>query len=54
MLTSLSRYLLQAGDKHYHPTCARCSRCDKMFIEGDEMYLHGQLDSADINALTLT
>uniref|UniRef100_A0A671WVJ0 Actin binding LIM protein 1b n=1 Tax=Sparus aurata TaxID=8175 RepID=A0A671WVJ0_SPAAU len=33
--------VLEAGDKHYHPTCARCSRCDKMFIEGDEMYLHG-------------
>uniref|UniRef100_A0A3B5AR07 Actin binding LIM protein 1b n=1 Tax=Stegastes partitus TaxID=144197 RepID=A0A3B5AR07_9TELE len=34
--------VLEAGDKHYHPSCARCSRCDKMFTEGEEMYLHGQ------------
>ncbi|XP_008303330.1 actin-binding LIM protein 1-like isoform X2 [Stegastes partitus] len=33
--------VLEAGDKHYHPSCARCSRCDKMFTEGEEMYLHG-------------
>ncbi|KAM3591842.1 uncharacterized protein V6R79_008189 [Siganus canaliculatus] len=33
--------VLEAGDKHYHPTCARCSRCDQMFTEGDEMYLQG-------------
>ncbi|XP_018537353.1 actin-binding LIM protein 1 isoform X6 [Lates calcarifer] len=33
--------VLEAGDKHYHPGCARCSRCDKMFTEGQEMYLHG-------------
>ncbi|XP_044034458.1 actin-binding LIM protein 1-like isoform X6 [Siniperca chuatsi] len=33
--------VLEAGDKHYHPTCARCSRCDKMFTEGEEMYLQG-------------
>ncbi|XP_069011866.1 actin-binding LIM protein 1-like [Embiotoca jacksoni] len=33
--------VLEAGDKHYHPRCARCSRCDKMFTEGQEMYLHG-------------
>ncbi|KAM8730468.1 actin-binding LIM protein 1-like isoform 3-T3 [Acanthopagrus schlegelii] len=33
--------VLEAGDKHYHPTCARCSRCDKLFTEGDEMYLQG-------------
>ncbi|XP_070707608.1 actin-binding LIM protein 1-like [Pempheris klunzingeri] len=33
--------VLEAGDKHYHPTCARCSRCDKMFKEGEEMYLQG-------------
>ncbi|XP_057682405.1 actin-binding LIM protein 1-like isoform X3 [Corythoichthys intestinalis] len=33
--------VLEAGDKHYHPECARCSRCDKMFSEGEEMYLQG-------------
>uniref|UniRef100_A0A8D1JGY7 Actin binding LIM protein 1 n=1 Tax=Sus scrofa TaxID=9823 RepID=A0A8D1JGY7_PIG len=33
--------LLQAGDKHYHPSCARCSRCNQMFTEGEEMYLQG-------------
>uniref|UniRef100_A0A8C9EI74 Actin binding LIM protein 1 n=1 Tax=Pavo cristatus TaxID=9049 RepID=A0A8C9EI74_PAVCR len=31
----------QAGDKHYHPSCARCSRCNQMFTEGEEMYLQG-------------
>ncbi|KAJ8014097.1 hypothetical protein DPEC_G00036710 [Dallia pectoralis] len=31
----------KAGDKHYHPTCARCSRCNQMFTEGEEMYLQG-------------
>uniref|UniRef100_A0AAY5JZN2 Actin binding LIM protein 1a n=1 Tax=Esox lucius TaxID=8010 RepID=A0AAY5JZN2_ESOLU len=35
--------VLEAGDKHYHPTCARCSRCNQMFTEGEEMYLQGAL-----------
>ncbi|XP_036407301.1 actin-binding LIM protein 2 isoform X6 [Megalops cyprinoides] len=33
--------VLEAGDKHYHPACARCARCDQMFGEGEEMYLQG-------------
>uniref|UniRef100_A0A8C9TWB1 Actin binding LIM protein 1a n=1 Tax=Scleropages formosus TaxID=113540 RepID=A0A8C9TWB1_SCLFO len=34
--------VLEAGDKHYHPSCARCSRCNQMFTEGEEMYLQGE------------
>nr|XP_015200395.1 PREDICTED: actin-binding LIM protein 2 isoform X2 [Lepisosteus oculatus] len=33
--------VLEAGDKHYHPSCARCVRCNQMFGEGEEMYLQG-------------
>eukprot|EP00076_Gallus_gallus_P040241 XP_025005779.1 actin-binding LIM protein 2 isoform X19 [Gallus gallus] len=33
--------VLEAGEKHYHPTCARCVRCCQMFAEGEEMYLQG-------------
>ncbi|XP_063749810.1 actin-binding LIM protein 1-like isoform X5 [Eleginops maclovinus] len=33
--------VLEAGEKHYHPSCARCSRCEKMFKEGEEMFLQG-------------
>ncbi|CAI5689357.1 unnamed protein product [Oreochromis niloticus] len=33
--------VLEAGEKHYHPTCARCVRCEQMFAEGEEMYLQG-------------
>ncbi|KAM4714074.1 actin-binding LIM protein 2 isoform 7-T7 [Anableps anableps] len=33
--------VLEAGEKHYHPTCARCARCEQMFGEGEEMYLQG-------------
>ncbi|XP_035481749.1 actin-binding LIM protein 2 isoform X12 [Scophthalmus maximus] len=33
--------VLEAGEKHYHPSCARCVRCEQMFAEGEEMYLQG-------------
>lgn len=33
---------LQAGEKHYHPLCALCVRCGRMFAEGEEMYLQGE------------
>lgn len=33
---------LQAGEKHYHPLCALCVRCGRMFAEGEEMYLQGK------------
>uniref|UniRef100_W5MST6 Actin binding LIM protein family member 3 n=1 Tax=Lepisosteus oculatus TaxID=7918 RepID=W5MST6_LEPOC len=35
----ISGRVLEAGGKHYHPTCARCARCHMMFTEGEEMYL---------------
>uniref|UniRef100_A0A3B4WQN2 Actin binding LIM protein family, member 3 n=1 Tax=Seriola lalandi dorsalis TaxID=1841481 RepID=A0A3B4WQN2_SERLL len=37
----ISGRVLEAGGKHYHPTCARCARCHMMFLEGEEMYLTG-------------
>uniref|UniRef100_A0A3B5LSC2 Actin binding LIM protein family, member 3 n=1 Tax=Xiphophorus couchianus TaxID=32473 RepID=A0A3B5LSC2_9TELE len=37
----ISGRVLEAGGKHYHPTCARCARCNTMFKEGEEMYLAG-------------
>uniref|UniRef100_UPI00358E412B actin-binding LIM protein 1-like n=1 Tax=Myxine glutinosa TaxID=7769 RepID=UPI00358E412B len=33
--------VLEAGDKRYHPNCARCFRCHRMFSEGEEMFLQG-------------
>ncbi|TST98572.1 Actin-binding LIM protein 1 [Bagarius yarrelli] len=33
--------VLEAGDRHYHPSCARCSRCNQMFTEGEKMFLQG-------------
>uniref|UniRef100_A0A1A8FZ64 Actin binding LIM protein family, member 3 n=2 Tax=Nothobranchius korthausae TaxID=1143690 RepID=A0A1A8FZ64_9TELE len=37
----ISGQVLEAGGKHYHPSCARCSRCNTTFKEGEEMYLTG-------------
>uniref|UniRef100_A0A8C5SX05 Actin-binding LIM protein 2 n=1 Tax=Laticauda laticaudata TaxID=8630 RepID=A0A8C5SX05_LATLA len=40
--------VLEAGEKHYHPTCACCDKCNQMFAEGEEMYLQGKpADQAD-------
>lgn len=34
--------VLQAGDNHhFHPTCARCTKCGDPFGAGEDMYLHG-------------
>ncbi|KRX25995.1 Actin-binding LIM protein 1 [Trichinella nelsoni] len=33
--------VLQAGNFHFHSNCARCSRCDMPFLDGQEMYMHG-------------
>ncbi|KAM4715248.1 actin-binding LIM protein 1-like [Anableps anableps] len=33
--------VLEAGERHYHPGCARCGRCGKIFAEGEEMYVQG-------------
>ncbi|XP_013886885.1 actin-binding LIM protein 3 isoform X5 [Austrofundulus limnaeus] len=37
----ISGRVLEAGGKHYHPSCARCARCNTTFKEGEEMYLTG-------------
>lgn len=34
--------VLQAGEAHhFHPTCARCSKCGDPFGDGEEMFLQG-------------
>ena len=34
--------VLQAGDNnHFHPTCARCTKCGEPFGDGEEMFLQG-------------
>lgn len=36
--------VLQAGDAHhFHPSCARCSKCGDPFVPGEEMYLQGEI-----------
>ncbi|XP_023375444.1 actin-binding LIM protein 2 [Pteropus vampyrus] len=37
----ITGHVLEAGEKHYHPLCAVCVRCGRMFAEGEEMYLQG-------------
>ncbi|KAF9813380.1 hypothetical protein SFRURICE_007556 [Spodoptera frugiperda] len=38
----ISGKVLQAGDNHhFHPTCARCSKCGDPFGDGEEMFLQG-------------
>lgn len=38
----ISGKVLQAGENHhFHPTCARCSKCGDPFGDGEEMYLQG-------------
>ncbi|KAJ6223678.1 hypothetical protein RDWZM_002223 [Blomia tropicalis] len=34
--------VLQAGPElHFHPTCARCTKCGDVFADGEEMYIQG-------------
>lgn len=38
----ISGKVLQAGENHhFHPTCARCTKCGDPFGDGEEMYLQG-------------
>ncbi|XP_071745897.1 actin-binding LIM protein 2 [Lepeophtheirus salmonis] len=38
----ISGKVLQAGDNnHFHPTCARCTKCGQPFGDGEEMFLQG-------------
>ncbi len=40
-LRYISGKVLQAGDNHFHPTCARCTKCGDPFGDGEEMFLQG-------------
>lgn len=41
----ISGKVLQAGDNHhFHPTCARCTKCGDPFGDGEEMYLQGEAE----------
>jgi actin-binding LIM protein len=33
--------VLQAGENHFHPTCARCTKCGDTFGDGEEMFMQG-------------
>lgn len=53
--------VLQAGGKHYHPSCACCGKCKELFGEGEEMYIRGEeiwhpscSDQADLEAMSIT
>lgn len=40
----ISGKVLQAGEAHhFHPSCARCSKCGDPFVPGEEMYLQGEV-----------
>ena len=42
----ISGKVLQAGDNnHFHPTCARCTKCGDPFGDGEEMYLQVRPES---------
>ena len=44
----ISGKVLQAGDNnHFHPTCARCTKCGDPFGDGEEMYLQVDCDDDD-------
>ncbi|KAJ3608164.1 hypothetical protein NHX12_025214 [Muraenolepis orangiensis] len=32
-----------AGDRHFHPSCAQCCRCNLLFREGEDMFLQGSV-----------
>ena len=39
-LRFISGKVLQAGENnHFHPTCARCTKCGEPFGDGEEMFL---------------
>lgn len=49
----ISGKVLQAGDNHhFHPTCARCTKCGDPFGDGEEMYLQGSAGKS-INELNI-
>ncbi|KAL2089133.1 hypothetical protein ACEWY4_016032 [Coilia grayii] len=33
--------VLEVEGRHFHPSCARCVHCHRMFLEGEELYLTG-------------
>ncbi len=33
---------MQAGEKHFHPSCATCCRCSHTFAEGEDMCVFGE------------